>query len=68
MADSTNISAADKLHCISRELKLRYRVYPRLVSEGKMSQRAATREIKIMEEIAADLRAQVQAEARAGAA
>lgn len=50
------ISADDK-HRECRELKLRYNVYPKLVAEGKLSQRQADRQIAVMEEIAADYRA-----------
>ncbi|MCA1452886.1 hypothetical protein I6F35_06575 [Bradyrhizobium sp. BRP22] len=59
---TTKISALDKLHCAERELKLRYRVYPRRVDAGQMSQRTADREIAVMEEIAADLRAAAERE------
>lgn len=48
------ITATDKLHCVERELKYRYRVFERLVDKGKMTQRQADREIALMEEIAAD--------------
>jgi len=51
------ISTADKLHCIERELTTRCRRYPKLVAAGRMSQRMMKREIALMEEIAADLRA-----------
>jgi hypothetical protein len=33
----TSITAADKLACAERELKMRKRVYPRWVAEGRMS-------------------------------
>lgn len=56
------ITAADKLACVTRELKYRYRVYDRLVAEGKMTAVKAAREIEIMEELASDLRADVEAE------
>lgn len=48
-------TAQDKLDCIQREIGKRKHVYPRLVSEGKLSQSKATREIACMEAIAADL-------------
>jgi hypothetical protein len=57
-----SISASDKLHCAERELKYRYRVYPRLVEQGKMTVRTMNREIALMEEIAADLREKAEAE------
>jgi len=56
------ITAADKLHCCERELRLRYRVYPRLIDKQKMTQRLADREIELMEQIAADYRAMAEKE------
>jgi hypothetical protein len=50
------VSARDKLHCIERELNVRYHVYKKRVADGKMSQRQADREINILEDIAADYR------------
>jgi hypothetical protein len=58
----TNWPASEKLACIERELKWRHRVYPRRVSEGKMTQHQMDREINIMEAIAADLRAVTESE------
>jgi hypothetical protein len=55
------ITAADKLKCINRELAYRYRVYARRVDNGKMTQKQADREIELMEEIAADYTAMVRA-------
>jgi len=49
-----------KLLCIERELRLRRRVYPRWVAEGRMKIRDAEHEIKTMESIAADYRAKVE--------
>jgi len=49
-------TAVEKLGCAERELKLRYRVYARMVDNGKMTQKHADREIALMEEIAAGLR------------
>ena len=37
-----------------RESKMRRRVYPRLVADGRMTQQSADRQIAIMEAIAAD--------------
>ena len=53
MAD---FSDEDKLKTAEREVKMRRRVYPRFVEEGKMSQVQADREIAIMEAIAEDYR------------
>jgi hypothetical protein len=58
----SGITAQDKLHCVERELRQRYRVYARMVAEGTMSERKKNREIAIMEEIAADLRAAAEKE------
>lgn len=61
-ASNNGITAADKLRCVERELRQRYRVYARMVAEGTMSERMKNREIAIMEEIAADLRATAERE------
>lgn len=46
-----------KREAAERELKFRKRVYARRVSEGRMKQEQADREIAIMSEIAEDYRA-----------
>jgi hypothetical protein len=51
------ITTADKLACAERELKMRKRVYPRWVEEGRMSLGKSEHEIAAMEAIAADYRA-----------
>jgi hypothetical protein len=48
------INDQDKHACVLREIRLRIRVYPRLVARQKMTQEAADREIALMEEIARD--------------
>ncbi len=48
------ITAADKHLCAQRELRLRQRVYPARVREGKMAADQADREISIMRAIVAD--------------
>jgi len=53
---------AEKYKCAERELQMRYRVYERRVDAGQMSRKTADREIHLMEEIAADYRARVEAE------
>lgn len=45
---------ADKLVAIKREIKMRERVYPRWVADGRMKADNAMREIEIMKAIAAD--------------
>ena len=47
---------AEQLECAERELRLRQRVYPRRVSDGKMTQALADREIARMEAIIETLR------------
>jgi hypothetical protein len=56
------ITARDKAECAKREYKMRRRVYPRWVGEGKMSGQKADHEIAIMEAIAADYQRQAEAE------
>jgi hypothetical protein len=52
-----HFSYEDKLKCVERELKQRYRVYTRRVDNGTMTKTQMDREIALMEEIAADYRA-----------
>lgn len=56
------ITAAEKLACVTRELNMRRRVYPRWVESGKMTQAKADHEIRVMEAIAADYERQVHGE------
>lgn len=44
----------DKFECLQREIKMRKRVFPRRVAQGKMKQTEADREISCMEAIAED--------------
>ena len=55
-------TAAEKAKCATREVAQRRRVYPRLVESQRMKQAEADRQIAIMEAIAADYRAQADAE------
>jgi len=48
------IAAADKLACAERELKMRKRVYPRWIEDGRISAGKAAHEIAAMEAIVAD--------------
>jgi len=50
------ITAETKLACLDREIKMRRRVYPRWVADGRMTQAKADDEIKTMEAIADDYR------------
>lgn len=51
------VDAATKLAAVEREIAYRRRVYPRLVAEGKMTQRLASLQIDTFVAIAADYRA-----------
>jgi hypothetical protein len=42
--------------CADREVRYREKVYPRMIANGRMTQRRADREITLMREIAAELR------------
>lgn len=48
------IPDTEKHDCAIREVKMRKRVYPRRVQDGRMTRAQADREIAIMEAIAAD--------------
>lgn len=48
------ISYDQKRACIERELKMRRRVYPRWVQDGRMTQAKADEEIAAMEAVLAD--------------
>lgn len=56
------ITSADKLACVQRELKLRRRVYPRFVEEGKISAGRSAHELAAMEAIVADYLAEAERE------
>lgn len=45
-----------KIACLERELRFRFRVYPRRVERGAMTQDAALREIEVMKAIIDDYR------------
>lgn len=53
-------STHDKLLCVERELRMRRRVYPRAVTDRRMTAEEAEREIDVMEAIAQDYRQQLQ--------
>ncbi|MER8387250.1 hypothetical protein [Mesorhizobium sp. M0968] len=59
-------TARDKAECADREVKQRRRVYPRLVSEGRMTQQLADRQTALMEAIATDYRMVADAEEAKG--
>lgn len=53
-------SNADKLAEVEREIKQRQRVYPRLVSQGKLRQATADKQMEIMCAIAVDYRNKIK--------
>lgn len=55
-------TAEEKLNAVERELGYRRRVYPRRVSEGKMSQELADEQIALFEAIASDYRDRASSE------
>ena len=56
------ISTARKLSECERELRLRYRVYPRWIANGQLTELQAKRRIETLEEIASDYRRQLETE------
>ena len=56
------ITAAEKLACAERELRLRQQVYPGRVYRGRMTRCKAAHEIAVMEAIVEDYRAAVEKE------
>lgn len=55
-------TAKEKLDAAQREIRMRRRVYPRRVSEQRMTQQLADREIALMEAIAKDYEEQAAKE------
>jgi hypothetical protein len=53
-----------KIACLERELRFRFRVYPRRMAQGLMSQATAAHEIKVMTAILDDYRKQREPELR----
>lgn len=49
-------STTDKLACLERELRFRISTYSKLVSQGRLTERQAGREIAIMGAIVEDYR------------
>jgi hypothetical protein len=58
----SEVSNAEKLRCVERELKMRRSVYPRWTAAGKMSAPQADHEIKVMSAVVDDYRAAVEKE------
>lgn len=59
---AVSITAAEKLACAERELRLRRRNYHRFIEHGRMSVRKAAYELAVMQAIADDYRAAVERE------
>jgi hypothetical protein len=51
----SDVTIAEQVACVDRELAMRGRVYPRWVKAGKLTQAAADTEIKRMEAVRASL-------------
>jgi hypothetical protein len=62
MAGATAFSLQELVACAERELKLRERIYPQRVRDGRMSRQFADDQIAKMQQIAARLRELEQAE------
>jgi hypothetical protein len=61
-AERVTFTAADKLDAVRRELGFRRRVYANRVSEGKMTQQLADRQIAVFEAIESDYAEKAQGE------
>lgn len=48
-------SAEEKLECVRREIKLRQRVYPYRVAQGKMTQQLADEQLALMAAVEQDM-------------
>lgn len=49
-----NYTLTQKIACLERELRLRFRVYPRRVERGLMTQVVAKHEIEVLRSIVLD--------------
>jgi hypothetical protein len=65
MTELYSISMADKIACVEREIKLRMKVFGRLVSTGAIREEKAEREIAIMQAIMQDYLQKASDEQRA---
>lgn len=59
---ATEITTDDKVEALSRELKMRIRVYARLVMDGRMTQAKSDHEIAVIKVMLADYQALQQKE------
>lgn len=51
LLDPREVTIAQQLECVTREIGYRKRVYPRWVADGKMQQKKADHELKAMEAV-----------------
>lgn len=56
-ATPADVSLADQVACVEREIKMRERVYPRWVQSERMTQAQAARELLAMRAVLESLRA-----------
>jgi hypothetical protein len=56
------VTIFDEVECVEREVRLREQVYPRRVSQGKMTQAQATRELARMRAVLARLQRTAEGE------
>lgn len=54
-ATVADIPLEDQIACVEREIRMRERVYPRRVADGKMQQHTADRELLAMQAVLATL-------------
>lgn len=59
MSDDT-FTTTKKLHEIEREIAQRRRIYPKLISRGRMAGSAAARQLRILEAVRDDYRKAVE--------
>lgn len=52
------VSIADKITCVERELGFRMRMYPRWIPQNKITQAAADRELQVLTAVLEDLKKQ----------
>lgn len=62
--DRRDVTLAQQLAAVEREIIQRKRVYPRLVSIGKMRQQTADHEIAAMKAVAVTVQAAIEDESR----
>lgn len=60
--NQNRVTTLDKLGCAKRELALRRNVYPKWVEAGRMTERQAADQLRVMEAIVEDYREQAKRE------